>query len=1068
MATPPFAVHFLALLLSIAGSALNQGQATVLTAGAPVERDLVPGQSHTFRFTLTSGQFVQAAVQQQGERLSVSLVGPAGEKLAEYDEPVSETMRREIAFVASSDGDYQLIVRPESEKAHATRYSIVIEIIRPALESDRKRVRATQLVKEGRYSFWRMRTLTSEEAAGYSAKFEEALLLWQSLDDKWMVAETFLDLGVLNTRMLDYPHALQYYESALPLFPETPDGAVASKATTLNNLADIYRRLGELRKSLDYFQRSLQLKKPGRSRAITLDNMGGVYYALSDYQQAMDHHQQALTMFRSLGNVRDEAVTLNNIATVWGKIGDLNRSLEYLNQALPLIRRTGDRTEEATFLHNAGNCTLQMSDYPKALEYSNQAAAIHQATKNARGIADDLTLLCRIFNATGDSDKAMNACNTALPMHRDHKDRQNEYDTLTTMSLIYERQGNRAKALELRQEALRLSREIGDPDDELNTLHSIGKLAMSDGNLAVAQANFEEAIRIGESLRVKAASHQLRSNYLAGLQGVFESQVELLMQLHEQKPDAGFDRTALQFSERARARGLLDMLSEARAEIRQGADKTLLDQERSLLERITAKDAALRRFKSNERTKSQAEALSREISDLTTELRVVEAKVRASNPRYTALVEAEPLSTAELQREVIDSNTVLLEFSLGEKQSWLWAVTRESVSSHRLPSRSEINAAARRFYDSLTVRQPSANLPVANLNVTEHQKRIAEGDAKLQSETATLSQMLFAPVSAKFGGEWKGKRLAIVASGMLEYIPFAALTPSAGAGASRLISDNEIVVLPSASTLAMIRREVADRKTSPMMLAVLADPVFEISDPRLAQARKSASQKDMVASARSADASTEIQALPQDLTRSARSFGREGFGRLVFSSEEADSISRLAPANSVLKAVGFQATRTLASSGELSRYRIIHFATHGLINTEYPELSGLVLSLIDSNGRAQDGFLRMHEIFNLQLPANLIVLSACQTALGKQIKGEGLVGLTRGFMYAGAQRVVASLWQVDDQATAQLMSHFYQGILKENLPPATALRAAQIEMSKQKRWAAPYYWAGFVMQGEYR
>jgi CHAT domain-containing protein len=170
----------------------------------------------------------------------------------------------------------------------------------------------------------------------------------------------------------------------------------------------------------------------------------------------------------------------------------------------------------------------------------------------------------------------------------------------------------------------------------------------------------------------------------------------------------------------------------------------------------------------------------------------------------------------------------------------------------------------------------------------------------------------------------------------------------------------------------------------------------------------------------------------------------------------------------LLKATDFRANRAIAISPELGRYRIIHFATHGLLNSQHPLLSGLVFSLVDENGKPQDGFLRMHEIYNLQLPAELVVLSACQTALGEEIHGEGLVGLARGFMHAGARRVVASLWRVDDQATAQLMRHFYRGMLKEKLRPAAALRAAQIEMSRHPRWSAPYYWAGFVMQGEWR
>jgi CHAT domain-containing protein len=179
-------------------------------------------------------------------------------------------------------------------------------------------------------------------------------------------------------------------------------------------------------------------------------------------------------------------------------------------------------------------------------------------------------------------------------------------------------------------------------------------------------------------------------------------------------------------------------------------------------------------------------------------------------------------------------------------------------------------------------------------------------------------------------------------------------------------------------------------------------------------------------------------------------------------------VAALAPARGTLKAIDFAANRATATSPDLAGYRIVHFATHGLINNQNPELSGVVLSLVDEAGRPQDGFLRLHDIYNLKLGADLVVLSACRTALGKEIKGEGLVGLTRGFMYAGAPRVLASLWNVDDRATAELMKQLYTAVLKEGQPPSAALRAAQVEMWKNRRWQSAYYWAAFVMQGEWR
>jgi CHAT domain-containing protein len=190
--------------------------------------------------------------------------------------------------------------------------------------------------------------------------------------------------------------------------------------------------------------------------------------------------------------------------------------------------------------------------------------------------------------------------------------------------------------------------------------------------------------------------------------------------------------------------------------------------------------------------------------------------------------------------------------------------------------------------------------------------------------------------------------------------------------------------------------------------------------------------------------------------------------RLVFSRQEAASILSVTAVGEGMEALDFQASRATAMSPQLAHYRIIHFATHGLLDSEHPELSGLVLSLVSEEGQPENGFLELQDIYNLNLPAELVVLSACETGLGKEVKGEGLIGLTRGFMYAGSPRVVASLWKVDDVATAELMQRFYHGMLKENLRPAAALRQAQMEMWKQKRWALPYYWAAFTIQGEWK
>jgi CHAT domain-containing protein len=249
---------------------------------------------------------------------------------------------------------------------------------------------------------------------------------------------------------------------------------------------------------------------------------------------------------------------------------------------------------------------------------------------------------------------------------------------------------------------------------------------------------------------------------------------------------------------------------------------------------------------------------------------------------------------------------------------------------------------------------------------------------------------------------------------------------------------------------------MVERRQAARTIAVFSDPVFQPDDPRVRRTSLGGETANGGAS------DTDL-----DLVRSAKETGMMNFERLIYTRKEAEAIVALASPEQWFKALDFAASRATVMNSGLDQYRIVHFATHGLVNSQHPELSGIVLSLVDEEGRSQEGFLRAHEIYNLKLNAELVVLSACSTALGKEIKGEGLAGLTRGFMYAGAPRVIASLWNVRDEATAELMKRFYRNMLIGKLSPAAALREAQVSMWREPRWAAPFYWAGFVLQGEW-
>jgi len=274
-----------------------------------------------------------------------------------------------------------------------------------------------------------------------------------------------------------------------------------------------------------------------------------------------------------------------------------------------------------------------------------------------------------------------------------------------------------------------------------------------------------------------------------------------------------------------------------------------------------------------------------------------------------------------------------------------------------------------------------------------------------------------------------------------------------------MLIDHEIVNLPSASALASLRQEAAGLKRAAKTLAVLADPVFRADDPRVSVSPGAQTQPVIRPSADQSRLPSTTQAVEGPAMK---------LGRLHFSRAEAEAIAALVPDDARMIALDFAADKSAACGAALGQYSIVHYATHAVLDNEHPELSGVAMSMVDSHGAPRDGFLRLFDIYNLKLNAGLVVLSSCQTALGREIKGEGLMSITRGFMYAGAPRVVSSLWSIDDKATADLMRLFYKGMLVERLRPAAALRAGQLSMLKQRCCHQPYYWAAFTLQGEWR
>ncbi|MEH2263260.1 CHAT domain-containing protein [Nostoc sp.] len=737
------------------------------------------------------------------------------------------------------------------------------------------------------------------------------------------------------------------------------------------------------------FQEGMQLYQQGTAESL---------------RQAIVKWQQALKLWQQIDDKSQQALTLLSLGKVYNSLGEKQEALKYYNQALPLRRAVGDRGGEATTLSNLGS----------------------------------------VYNSLGEKQEALKYYNQALPLRRAVGDRGGEAATLNNLGSVYNSLGEKQEALKYYNQALPISRAVGDKEGEATTLSNMAYLERDRGNLQQALAQVEAAIKIIEDLRTKVDSQELRASYFASKQDAYKFYIDLLMQLHKKDPSKGYDALALHISERSRARGLIELLTEANANIRKGVDPQLLAQEQDLRQKIDATAKLRQELPTQKAPTTVIQKLEQESANLLNQYRELQTKIRTTSPKYAALKYPDPLKLPQIQQQ-LDQDTLLLQYSLGKERSYLWAVTPNSLNTYELPGKEAIEKSAGRFQELLKKCQY-----INCQDLPEDQK--AKDLQEISQAATQLSQLILAPVAEKLGK----KRLVIVADGALQEIPFAALSePRQKSNYQPLLVNHEIVNLPSVTAIAIHRQDLKQRQPAPKTLAVLADPVFAANDQRFTGKPESLGP--------------ELNQERSRLRRSAKNLKRGEWGRLPGTLTEANQILKLVSPDQSLKAFDFDANYNWATSQTLKQYRFILFATHGFADPLNPELSGIILSQIDKQGKPQTpGILRLGDIFNLDWNADVVVLSACETGLGKDVQGEGLMGLTRGLMYAGARTAVVSLWQVNDTATSKLMPQFYTMMLQQKVSPTIALRESQLKLWQQKAWQNPYYWAAFTLQGEWR
>lgn len=1106
-------------LIAAANCPIQQAQTAteirVLTSGQTIEREIAGGESHIYEISLTSGQFARFRLEQRAVDSSLILNAPDGKVLAEMNLTITGD-EESLSLEGTAAGNYRLTIKCTGSATLRGAYRLTTNLQASATPNDRKRLAAEALMMEAS----QLARQGSKTAQQVIEKCEQAQAIWQELGESSWVANSLVKIGVTYNSLNRSDKGIESLEKALALYLQNKNRS--GEGIALSNLGTFYGSISQTEKAVSYFSQELVILrelKDRRGEIKVLNNLGIGLMFLSEYEKALaflqqglpiakelkdqffegrilstigsvngrmgryetaiDHYEQALQISRA---VKDQLGVGNTLMTLGNNYSFINRgdkSINYYEQALTIFRETKYRVGEANTLNALGNTYNNLRQYEKAIEYYDQALAIFREAKFRSGESVALTNLAEANVKLKKTEKALAYLEQSLALAREIKNRFGEEVALIRKGYALRELGQFDQSLALLTEGLAITRAIGDKSYEITALIGLAVTEDQRGNLAQARAHIEEALQRIESIRTTSVlSPESRRSLFTEAQEAHHFYTDLLMRMHQSAPTKGFDVLAIETSERQRARSLLDQLLEASLNITEGVDPTLVERERMVGRKLNDKAQRLLQAGKPE----QAAVLKQELSQLETDYERAQAAVRKASPRYAALTQPQPLKLLEIQ-DLLDADSLMLEYALGEESGYLFAITKDSLKSYKLPKGAEIEKDARLLHELLSAR----STPKRGESVQQRQQRIQQADAKLPAVAEQLSQSLLAPVAAELGD----KRLVIVTDGALQYIPFAMLpdpvaskpttgnqSPVAGNQTATnrpgereyrpLIVGHEIVNLPSASALAIQRAELAGRTPSPKLLAVIADPVFDRSDARVTASTPAAMDKAQSPSA-TIDSERRIEHLAEvsdDLAGAATR--RLLIPRLPYTRQEATRLLALAPKSSSFAAIDFQANRETVLSGNLSQYRYVHFATHGVLNSEQPGLSSLVLSMVDASGKPQTGILTANDIYNLKLPAELVVLSACQTGLGKEIRGEGLVGLTRGFMYAGAARVVVSLWSVNDKATSELMTKFYEKMLKENRRPAAALRAAQIEMLKLKQLQLPYYWAAFTLQGEWR
>jgi CHAT domain-containing protein/predicted negative regulator of RcsB-dependent stress response len=846
----------------------------------------------------------------------------------------------------------------------------------------------------------------------------QAMQIFQSLNDEAGIARVRMHFGEYQTAQGNLAEAKESFEAALTFWQQQNN--IEQQAITLLELSFIEQRKGDWSSALAYLNEAQPLvneqSQPGQAARIA-NSFGAIYNENGWPELALGEYQRSREYFQRAGEVRQSHRMTLLIGYTYLLQQKYPEAATHMNEALTNLSHELDKAQCHEYL---GQLYIALNEYPVALQHLQTSLPIYEAAHNIVEAARVLALIGQI---------------------------QEQHGALSLARASY-------------LQTLQTFQRVRDRVNESAISFALGKLELKARNYDSAETYLKRSIETTESLRGASIGRDLRTAYAATVYDRYQAYVDCLVRKHKLQPSRGLDTEALQASELARARSLAELLSESKKirandphadlakreiELRQ-AIRDKMDLRTTLLVKEVKDEANKTDPTKATKTadpvqrKQQLAQVETSLSEVHREHARVAEQLRRKDPLRNQIIEPTAYTLEQIQNEVIaDDETVLLEYLLAEEASYAWVVTRKDAKVYELPNRALINEAAQKVYKLLSKRPNGDGV-----------------NNDLEKAAKQLSEMVLSPLA----GHLSAQRLIIVADGALHYVPFQ-LLPQPNAGAEPLIARYEIVNAPSASILGELRKEKQRRRPTTRLLAAFGDPVFASNYAEYRNSNSgelTASAKTLIEPWQRAWRNIELSADKPDLS---------AIQPLTYSKFELQKLSELGGPSSMV-ARGFEASRDTLTKLDLSQYAVLHFATHALLDPKHPESTGFFLSMLDASGRPQNGFITTPDVYSLRAPVDLAVLSACSTGLGKDARGEGLIGLTSGFMYAGASSVAASLWKVDDQATAELMEQFYANMLLKGMRPAEALRLAQNTLRKDPRWQSPHYWAGFTFQGDYQ